>query len=271
VRPETVSHVLYHARCDDGYGAAFAAWQVLGDNATYLPVSHGDPPPTLPRDSRVAMVDFSYLRPVIEKMHSEVEDLVVLDHHRTAEGELRGLPYAHFDMDKSGAHLAWEYWHPGQPFPDFLAYIEDKDLWRFKLPESKEFTAALRSYPMDFKTWSGLTVERLRLEGRSLLRLQDQLVDAACERARWGQILEHKVPIVNATEFRSEVVNRLCERYPEAPFAAAYYDNEKGERAWSLRSLEFDVSEVARQLGGGGHKNSSGFVERDRPNPPPQG
>lgn len=260
MQPNDVTHVLYHAECADGFGAAFAAWKVLGDRATYLPVTHGQDPPALPADARVAMVDFSYKRPVILDIKSSVADLVVLDHHATAQEELRGLSWAEFDMEKSGARLAWEYWHPHHPLPDLLAYIEDKDLWLWRLPESAEVTIALHSYPMDFSIWENLDVAHLKVEGVALRRLQEQIVSQAVGRARFDQLFGYRVPIVNATDFRSEIANRLCSLHPECPFAAAYHYDKAGELCWSLRSIgDFDVAELARQAGGGGHKNASGF------------
>jgi hypothetical protein len=100
----------------------------------------------------------------------------------------------------------------------------------------------------------------LKLEGIALRRLQEQIVNAAVGRARFETLFGHRVPIVNATEFRSEIANRLCSTYPECPFAAAYHYDKGGELCWSLRSLgDFDVAALARQAGGGGHKNASGF------------
>ncbi len=260
MKPNEVTHVLYHADCADGFGAAFAAWQILGDRASYLPVQHGEPAPKLPPQAKVAMVDFSYKRPVILSINDQVSDLVILDHHTTAQDELKGFPWALFDMHKSGARLAWEFWHPEKPLPELLAYIEDKDLWLWRLEQSREVSIALHSYPMDFTLWSTLEVEHLKLEGLALLRLQEQIVGAAVGRARFETLFGHQVPVVNATEFRSEIANRLCSLHPEAPFAAAYHYDKAGELCWSLRSVgEFDVAALARQVGGGGHKNASGF------------
>lgn len=256
----SVTHVLYHAECADGFGAAFAAWQVLGDVAHYIAVHHGAPPPPLPPHARVAIVDFSYKKDVISQLKSRVMELLILDHHTTAQEELRGLDFAVFNLDKSGARLAWEFWHPEDPIPELLAYIEDKDLWRWQLQDSQEVSLALHSYPLDFKVWQTLNVDRLRVEGKALKRLQDKLIQDAVKRARWETLFGYRVPIVNATEFRSEIANRLCSLYPDTPFAAAYHDDHQGERCWSLRSLgDFDVAELARQVGGGGHKNASGF------------
>lgn len=260
MRPHEVSHVLYHAECPDGFGAAYAAWKVLGESATYLPVTHGQAPPELPPTAKVAIVDFSYKRPVILGIKESVADLVVLDHHATARDELKNLSWAEFDMHKSGARLAWEFWHPGEPLPELLAYIEDKDLWLWQLEQSPEVSIALHSYPMEFELWDKLELAHLKLEGVALRRLQEQIVSAAVERARFDTLFGYRVPTVNATDFRSEIANRLCSRHPDCPFAAAYHYDKAGELCWSLRSVgDFDVAELARRAGGGGHKNASGF------------
>jgi uncharacterized protein len=261
MQPHEVTHILYHADCADGFGAAFAAWKILGDKATYIPVQHGAPPPHLPSDARVAIIDFSYKRDVILALKERVADLIILDHHITAQDELAGLPFATFDLEKSGARMAWEYWHPDVEVSDMIAYIEDKDLWLWKLEQSQEFTIALHSYPMDFEVWQNLTPEHLKLEGVALLRLQQKLVESAVSRVRFETMFGYEVPVVNATEFRSEIANYLCKLYPEVAFAAAYYYDKNGDLSWSLRSVgDFDVASLARQAGGGGHKNASGFT-----------
>jgi len=271
VNPQEVTHVIYHANCDDGFGAAYSAWKRLGDKASYLPAQHGDPPPPLPDEAVLALVDFCYPRAIVEQLASRLRGLVILDHHVTAQADMQGLPYAVFDMEKSGAHLSWNFFHPQEPVPELIAYIEDKDLWLFHLDESKEVTAGLRSYPMDFSLWDSLTVTRLKQEGVALLRLQEQFVEAHCRRMRWENLGGYRVPIVNASDYRSEIANRLCSKYPEVPFAAAYFDTQEGHRSWSLRSVgEFNVALLARRWGGGGHKNAAGFTEAHCvPAPPP--
>ena len=66
------------------------------------------------------------------------------------------------------------------------------------------------------------------------------------------------------TTWAEEYVTMLddCEKMAKGkPFAACYWDTPKG-RVFSLRSSDdgADVSEVAKQYGGGGHRNASGFT-----------
>jgi uncharacterized protein len=255
--------ILYHGNCPDGFGGAWAAWQVLGDTATYCPLSHGDPPPPLPPDADVVMVDFAFSRDITLEMHAAVASLTILDHHKSAQEVLGDLPFATFDMDRSGAMMAWNYWHPNQEPPPLIGYVQDRDLWRFKLPNSRDVSAALASYPMDFEVWSGLDTEALAREGAAISRFRRQTVQTIVGFARMGEIGGHRVPIVNATAHWSDVGEAMLERFPDAPFVGAYYEDSEGTRRWSLRSRpDFDVSEVAKKLGGGGHRQASGFREK---------
>ena len=257
------TYVLYHGHCADGFGGAYAAWKRLRDGAEYVPVQYGNPMPSLPDGARVYIIDFSYRRPEMLALKERCPDLTVLDHHKTAQAELDGLEFAIFDMDKSGAMLAWEHFHPGRPAPALIRYVQDRDLWRWALPASREVSAALWSYPQDFWVWERLSVAKLAKEGAAILRYMQQQTEMICSQAREQEIGGYRVPVVNATSLWSEVGEELIRRYPEAPFAAAYYETATGLRKWSLRSRgEFDVSEVARQFGGGGHRNAAGFEER---------
>ena len=122
-----MTYVLYHANCDDGFGAAWAARKKLGDAAVYVPVKYGDPLPPTVTGERVYVVDFSYPRDVLETLADRCK-VVVLDHHKTAQEDLADLPFAEFDMERSGAGMTWDYFFPGQPRPPLIDHIEDRDL-----------------------------------------------------------------------------------------------------------------------------------------------
>lgn len=266
LKPEEVTHVLYHDPCFDGYGAAWAAHRALGDRAQYIGVNYDEPVPELPRDAKVAIVDFSYPREKLLALKEQVADLVVLDHHKTAEEGLQGLSFAVFEKTRAGAGIAWEYFHPHKAVPALVSYVEDRDLWKWELPQSREVSAALASYPREFSVWNQLDtdLERLKTEGGAIRRYKDQLVEATLERVRTGNIRGYQVPIVNTpAELRSEVGDAMCEKFPEAPFVALYFDDAQGDRKWSLRSRgEFDATTVARTFpGGGGHPQACGFEQ----------
>ncbi len=252
-QPPTV--VLYHADCADGFGAAWALWKKYPD-ARYLPVRHGEPPPAGLDKAHVVMADFSYKRDVIEQLAASTSSFVILDHHVTAQAALAGLTYAHFDMTKSGAVLAWEWAHP-EPVPWLLRYIQDKDLWEWRLPGSREISAALASYPLDFQVWDGLTQDVLETEGRAILRGEHVLIEKIVAESVLVAFAGETVPAVHSPVLSSRIGERLCERFP---FCIIWHQ-QNGRRYFSLRSKRgtADVSAIAAQYGGGGHVNAAGF------------
>lgn len=256
--------VIYHAGCPDGFGAAWAAWKSFGDGAKYIPCRYGDPPPAeLGPDDEVYVVDFSFKRDVLIDLMGSVKSLTVLDHHKTAEADLAGLDGCIFDQDHSGAVISWNYFHGDKELPKLLSHIEDRDLWKWEMKNSKEVSAALYAYDFDFKLWSEFAddVSRLVREGVVIMRLQRKLVAQTASSAILGEVGGYEVPIVCASQNVSEIGEYLCEQNPGRLFAAIYRDRGN-KRQWSLRSRSgFDVSKVAEKYGGGGHAAAAGFEE----------
>jgi len=257
---------IYHSNCSDGFGSATTVGLALGFNNVdfHQGVYNQLPPDVTGRD--VVLVDFSYKRDVIISLAEQAKSILILDHHKTAEAELTNMPSnvsANFDMSKSGAVMAWEYYFPSQPPPPLLLSIQDRDLWEFKLEGTREVLACLSSHPYDFDVWTRLlytNVDELRAEGESINRkiLKDvtELIEAS---AYTSTIAGYDVPVLNAPYFMaSEAGNILCKG---RPFSASYSDSHAG-RTFSLRSDEngIDVSAIATLFGGGGHKHSAGFT-----------
>jgi hypothetical protein len=247
--------VLYHADCPDGLGAAWAVWTRC-PTARFMMVRHGQPPPDGLAGKRLAILDFSYARPTIEQLADTTSALAILDHHVTAQQALGDLPYAHYEQDKSGAVLAWEWAHRTAA-PWLLQYVQDKDLHRWQLPESREINAAIESYSFDFDVWSGLDRKSLAMEGRAILRAQGQLIDKLLRTGMLVRFEGETVPAVHSAILRSELGERLV---PDHPFCLVWYERE-GRRYVSLRSRDggTDVSRIAQAHGGGGHRHAASF------------
>ena len=247
--------VLYHAECSDGFGAAWAIWKRF-PGARFIPVKHGHPPPGGLASQRVVIVDFSYARPILESMASETKNLLVLDHHITAEEALAGLPYTYFDQNKSGAVLAWEWAH-GSQAPWLLRYIQDKDLWKWALPGSREINAALASYPFDFQLWDRFSQSTLEQEGRAILRYERELVSKLAGQAVMVEFQGEIVPSVQSAILTSQIGERLS---MDHPFCLIWHERD-GRRFFSMRSREdgTDVGSIAASFGGGGHTHAAGF------------
>jgi len=247
--------VLYHAECSDGFGAAWAIWKQF-PQARFVPVKHGAPPPADLQGQRVVIADFSYARSILEAMVAETKDLLILDHHITSEKALEGLSCAYFDQTKSGAVLAWEWAH-GTAAPWLLRYIQDKDLWTWTLPESREINAALASYPFDFHVWDQLIQTTLEQEGRAILRYEQELVSKLVAHAAMVEFQGETIPSVHSQVLTSQIGERLSPHYP---FCVIWHDRD-GRRYFSMRSRAdgTDVGTIAASFGGGGHTHAAGF------------
>jgi oligoribonuclease NrnB/cAMP/cGMP phosphodiesterase (DHH superfamily) len=257
--------VLYHDDAD-GFGAAYACWQGLSAHMTevlFIPVQYGQPAPELPATIKsLFIVDFSYDRETCEALAERVEgNITILDHHKTAEAALDGLSFAVFDGSKSGAIMAWEWFFGNAPPPAILCYVQDRDLWQWKLPASREVNAYIATLPKDFEEWHMFSLDTALSAGAAIIAFQDKQISGAQRDVRMETISGHIVPVLNCTANVSEVGNELCKAYPDAPFSASYCDRADGKRSYSLRSIgNFDVSEIAKKYGGGGHRNAAGFT-----------
>lgn len=257
--------VLYHDQCVDGFTAAWCAWLLYGDAAEYVAVQYGQPPPVVAgRD--VLVLDFSYPRYVMLRMAAEAKSLCVLDHHKSAEAAIGDLPFVTFDMNRSGAGLAWDVLHSGAPRRWLIDYVEDRDLWRWKLKLSKEVSARIGVHPRDFEAWCELdaaSVEDVADEGSGILLAIEAYVrthKSHARRALWEES-EPEFWIVNTTAHISELVGALAEG---EPFAMGWFQRADGVFVYSLRSREggADVSALAAEYGGGGHRHAAGFTSK---------
>jgi uncharacterized protein len=266
--------VIYHANCVDGFGAAYAAYRhfLRGDACLcdFLAATYGrQPPEAAGRD--VYLVDFSYRREVLKRLCRTARSVTVIDHHITAQQDLAGLDREEanlrlvFAMDKSGAVLAWEYFHHGPP-PRLFLHIQDRDLWRLELAGTNDIHAALLARPFDFHDWTELVAQEelpafLLEEGRIINRYRRRLIDLQRDKAVMGTIAGYRVPLVNCDEeITSDLLAELATGHP---FAAGYHD-QGARRIWSLRSSAagVDVAAIAERFGGGGHRHASGFITR---------
>jgi uncharacterized protein len=283
--------VVYHAGCADGFCAAWLFHHAF-PGAEFLPANYGDPPPGV-TGREVYIVDFSYPRVDMLRTLVDAKSVVVLDHHKSAEKELGNLPAVgpgsliRFGMEKSGAVLAWEYlcetgslpdrfseqrtgWTRDRP-PVLVRLVQDRDLWLWQMPKSREANAAIRSYPMDYAVWDQLCSRcespnrfaGLCYEGEAILRNDFQAIETHVKNAREIEIDGYRVLGVNATTFISEIGGELAKG---RPFGLTWFDkitDGKCQRIYSVRSDKngIDVGELAKRHGGGGHRNAAGWTE----------
>jgi uncharacterized protein len=264
--------VLYHDDCVDGLTSGYLAWKEFGSEASYYAVQYGKPVPCELGGKDVFILDFCYpAQRLVDMVFVDgVSTLTVLDHHKTAQADVEvageQLKSARnvlirFDMDKSGAGLTADHFNSRDWWVD---YVEDRDLWRFKLPNSESINAFIQSVERTFEAYDAarltMELEEAHVLGLGALRYLEMYTREVTKHVRYVTIGGYPdIPVVNAPFVGiSEVVGSLAKK---ALFAVGWSQRGDGKIAFSLRSSgDFDVSELAKAYGGGGHKGAAGFT-----------
>jgi hypothetical protein len=271
--------ILFHGRnCPDGFGAALAAWRYYGDRAEYVGLDHGDVqslddlPPLAGRT--VYILDFSFSAEILQSIDDQAAKLVMLDHHKSAAEKLTGFAcrcgVVHFDMGKSGARLAWEFFHPNEPIPALLRYVEDRDIWKWEFEESAAFLSALDMEDQTFARWEEIAaftpdeLERFTSRGAAMDEKYRKLAASIAEGAQPLVFNGIEGLMVNAPGmFHSLVGDMLSAK--TGTFALMWSAGPKGVKAGLRSQRNFDCIALAESMGGGGHAQACGFkmpVER---------
>jgi len=263
--------IIYHADCPDGFGAAYAAWKKFGDKSSYLPRPMPAPLPEDITGKTLYIIDYSYDKATLERLIEVNASVVVIDHHQTAKDAVTSFPQNIFDINHSGCVLAWQYFHPDQPVPSVLLYVEDHDIWNNYLPEHIEFNVALNQVPRTFQDWDTL-IENLKDEnflinfiakGSLMAKFESSIITELADLKERVLVEGHEVWAINyGGRHKSILGNMLAEENSTAGGIAfgIVYAHFRGKVSVSLRSRgDVDVSAIALKYGGGGHKNASRF------------
>ena len=266
--------VIYHGRnCPDGFAAALAAWLFYEGQAEMLGLDHGDIKSVtdLPAlaGRAVYILDFSFDEAILRGIEERAAKLVMLDHHKSAAEKLTGFAcrcgVVHFDMSKSGARLAWEFFQPNRAVPDLVRLVEDRDIWVWQYPESPAFLAALDMEPMDLPRWAEIAAfnpEQLTAFMARGHAMDEKFTKLASDIAEGAQpIVFNGQPglMVNAPGmFHSLIGDTLAKQ--SGTFALMWTAGKGGVVKVGLRSRSgFDCIPLAESMKGGGHAQACGF------------
>lgn len=284
---------VYHGGCDDGWGAAFAAYlkHGSGPHAQYIGVDHraGTHVASVCAGKDVFFMDICFSKPEMLEILGRSNSLLVLDHHKAAMDEIgHSERWATFDNNRSGAMMAWDYFHgPRTPPPAFIKHIQDSDLHLFRDPNTHPFIAKLRTFRQNFEDWTVVYRQTEKPQGYADFVRDGKIVHDAfltdCE-----VVMQQKTRIVlngiqglavNAPgKYATEIGVRLSQE--SETFGCVWYVREDGGIKASLRSsapksadpnlvtFALDVNSLAQKIpfklaglkGGGGHHSAAAFI-----------
>jgi oligoribonuclease NrnB/cAMP/cGMP phosphodiesterase (DHH superfamily) len=266
--------VIYHSNCCDGFGSAFSVWKLLGNQPKYYAATHGRSPPEV-TNKNVVICDFSYDFKTTTDLIKKAKSLIVIDHHKSAEENLKYIDEKHkiFDMEHSGAYLTWKFFHSDKEVPLLIKYIEDRDIWNNKLPFTHEVASLLQACPFEFVFYDNLLIgtefDKLIEQSKNVKQVCDNHINSIipysrCTLYQLDDDNYYLIALVNSNLYKSELGNLLIsKKYPKADFAVVYnHNNNNLITTYSLRSTDNhqDVSYIAKMYKGGGHRNASGVT-----------
>jgi oligoribonuclease NrnB/cAMP/cGMP phosphodiesterase (DHH superfamily) len=257
--------VLHHKDCPDGFGAAWTARRKFGNKADYIGVEHQLPPPSDLKGKDVYFADFCYPAEITGKILKDNKSLAVIDHHATAKNITESVPDHSYSNDHSGAILTWKYFNGSEKAPMLLRYVEDADLWKFKLPHSKDVMAFMETVPYDFKVWDKLVADfenndrrkvYIRI-GELVSNYQEKIIDKVVDDGKKVIFNGYSAMAVNSPILTSEVGHAIVNKGFQI---GIIWSGRNGSVRVSLRGNgKVDVSKLAMKYGGGGHKNAAAF------------
>lgn len=273
--------IFYHGNCQDGFACAWLLKKKF-NSATFSEYQPND------------KIDFSKIRknseiifadccPTIEDLKTllKINNVVIVDHHITNIDKINNFNYydypnlrCYLNVNECGATLVAKYYDINSIlFPreiKILEFIKQRDLWKFEGHEDEKedregefITLAIFSEEYDFDTWDTFNERYYELaeKGKLVEEINNRQIEFVLENVFIENIGGYNVPCVNSTWNWSILCNKMLEIYDSSPFVAAFYINSEGKKKYSLRSRKnFDCSEVAKIYGGGGHRQSAGFV-----------
>lgn len=293
-----MNHIIYHqvkegVDCPDGIMAATIAARffrsqnqahcLMGDSYRHA-ADYGEiPDRQFSEGDRVVIVDFSYPAHWLRHWESQGVIVTVIDHHAPKFPMLEGFANAVLDANECGATLTWKYFFPDEPIPELLKHVRRRDIgadgyYDGLIPDSEAINEGLSKYRFDRKDLPDITrdLETLFVEsqpsicqqllelGQPEIEKRDRIVNAVCDRAVFREIAGYRVPFVQTEaaedRYASQIGNTLCKRFFQYPFAwILLSDGESNSLRSAASGINFDVSEIASQFGGGGHRNAAGF------------
>jgi oligoribonuclease NrnB/cAMP/cGMP phosphodiesterase (DHH superfamily) len=266
---------IYHQNCLDGRCAA-AVVRRREPGAELRAVRPGAMVTEAVFAKRVYIVDVALDEAAMRRIAAEASEVIWLDHHESSVPLRQALGWGEIDQAECGATLAWRHCFAPEPMPPVLAYVRDKDLWRWELPDSRAICAGLDATVTDtnLDRIFDLDLEAMAAAGEPILAVISNEVGRVV--ARGVEVSEPyglrgvRALAVNNLQYINEVGERITSPVEDGglglDLSICFALRRDGRWIHSLRSSTVDCERIASNRGGGGHKQAASYVG-DRPFP----
>jgi oligoribonuclease NrnB/cAMP/cGMP phosphodiesterase (DHH superfamily) len=229
------------------------------------------------KDDLVIVVDFSFKPETMKEFREKASKVIWCDHHITAKDygydDLPG--YRDFsEKGLAGCECTWKHFFPDKRMPKWVMLIGDYDSWRMILEnDSVPFYEGMKLTDTSPKAaiWGFLLADdhltpqtingTCQMGGTAIIYRDNYCANLKKSYAYETEIAGHKALAMNVYAFGSKAFGEDFEKYP---ICIAYiYDGNK--YTVSLYSKDVDVSVIAKDNGGGGHKGAAGFICEELP------
>lgn len=225
------------------------------------------------KNNEVFIVDFSFDEGTMLDLLISSKSVCWIDHHKSARDELftlwnnkevKGIRNIEF----SACELTWEYFFQDEDTPMAVIHIGDFDMWKFEILHTKSFfeTAHIMLDSPYTPTWEKFLGNDYEQILKEYIDIGIYLVKAKTKRF---QVSVSNGFDINWHGYKTRVINTNHDISNAGAYAiekgydiAIIWYNYRNKIRVGLRSKsDTDVSTIAKQYGGGGHKNAAGFIQ----------
>lgn len=284
--------IVYHTDCDGHLSGAILRDHLEHYNPTMVRMEYNDKFSweLIDSDTEVWMADYS-LQPwsQMERLVKSCKRFVWIDHHKTAiqahHEHLKrgGNKIEGYRLDgKAACRLCWDYCNPDVTEPHAVFLAGKYDVWEWRnVPGCLEFQYGTKFYNTDPATEEGQLFWNLHLTSPRREAAVCDVIEAG------AKLLEYKKRSNAAfmkdncfeTQFHGFDVIAVNRKGSSQQFDSVWNPEKhhfmltfawtKG--VWSVSMYterkDVDVSEIAKQHGGGGHRGAAGFSCEELPFP----
>ena len=267
---------FYHRADLDGQCSGAIVKHTFKDAILY-PIDYGIPldKSIINKEDLIIIVDFSFDVNTMDWINQNSEQLIWIDHHKTAIEKCSHLTIFGIRDDKFAAcELTWKYFHHGLKIPKCVYLLGRYDVWDHTDPDVLPFQYGmkLKGWEPEDKNWNKLLFSDHSIEYTNHIRNAGEVI------YEYETIMNEKICKQLSFNITFEGLRFLTiNRYPvnlkffEKIFDPNIHDAcmafcKTSEGFWRISMYtpkDIDLSVIAKQYGGGGHKQACGFEISD--------